>query len=153
LKQGISNLTGDCHKVLPAGQTLLEDAANLTFFDARSSGSGNQTVAQVAPSLAPYNPSGTLQSLVGGNNALTLNGPGSSISNIVLLGLQFFMDPAQGNNSDFSVGQGTVLVHELLHFATQLNDDKFVSQYGIQQQPYESASSAISRWLQNGCKN
>jgi len=110
-------------------------------------------VAQVAPSLAPYNSPDNLASIVGSNNAITLNGPSNSISGTVLLGTQFWMDPATGSNANFSFGQGIVLVHELLHFATQLNDAQFVSQYGIQQVQYESASSAISTWLQNGCKN
>jgi hypothetical protein len=65
------------------------------------------------------------------------------------------MDPLQGTNSGAVpvFGQSTVLVHELLHFATQLGDSQFVAKYGIQQQQYESASSAISRWLQNDCNN
>ena len=66
--------------------------------------------------------------------------------------LQFFLDPVQGNNANLSVGQGTVLVHELLHFATQLDDNAFVGTYGIALQG-ETASSAISRWLQSNCNN
>jgi hypothetical protein len=150
-------LGANCQKVLPAQQTLLTDANNLTFYDARSSASGSQTVAQVAPALASYNPAGSLQSIVGGSSAVTLNGPpneGSSlsISNTVILGPQFFLDPAQGNNSNFTIGQGTVLVHELLHYATQLRDNAFVNAYGIALDG-ETSSSAISRWLQSDCKN
>ena len=63
------------------------------------------------------------------------------------------MNPAQGNNSNYEVGQGTDLLHELLHYATQLSDDAFVQAYGIQLQPGEKSSPAISRWLQHDCKN
>ncbi len=44
-----------------------------------------------------------------------LFGANGSISNTVLLGQQFFMDPVTGNNASYSLGQGIVLVHELLH--------------------------------------
>jgi RHS repeat-associated protein len=157
LRAAIGELAGDCQKVLPSQQTLLDDAKDLQFFDARATASGNQTVAQIAPALAPYNPSGTLQTIVGGANAVILTGPpngsASSISSTVVLGLQFFLDPETGKNSNFSVGQGTVLIHELLHYGVQMGDDLFVSSYGIKQQQYESSSSAINRWLQNDCKN
>src|SRR5271157_4556526 len=144
LTQAISGLTGNCAQLFNQ-QDLLNDAKDLQFFDARSSGSGNQTVAQIAPGLAPYNSSGTLQSIVGSANAVTLNGPGGSISADVLLGSQFFADPVTGNNANFSVGQGMVLVHEALHYFTQLDDAGFVKQYGIQPdaKSNESNSSAI----------
>jgi RHS repeat-associated protein len=155
LKATIQNLGPNCQKVLPSEQTLLTDASQLQFLDAQTeSTTGNQTIAQAAANLAPYNPPGTLSSVLGGNNAITLNGPNNSISNTVLLSSQFFLDPVYGSNANFSVGQGVVLLHELLHYATQLGDAAFVSQYGItKQDQYESNSSAISAWLQNGCKN
>ena len=62
------------------------------------------------------------------------------------------LDPTQRNNSIYLFTQGTVLVHELLHYATQLGDDAFVKAYGIVPQ-HESSSSAISRWLQDDCQN
>ena len=80
------------------------------------------------------------------------NGSASSISSTVILGLQFFLDPETGRNSNFSVGQGTVLIHELLHYAVQMGDDLFTSTYKIARQQNESSSSAINRWLQNDCK-
>ena len=39
-------------------------------------------------------------------------GPNSTISSTILLGGQFFLDPVKGNNTNFTVGQGTVLIHE-----------------------------------------
>jgi RHS repeat-associated protein len=153
LIMAIQDLGANCQSVLPSQSILLQDASQLTFIDAEPSASGGQTVAQAAANLAPYNPSGTLSSITGGTSAVTLNGPNASISNVVLLGTQFFMDPAYGNNANFSFGQGTVLVHELLHYATQLGDAAFVSNYNIALQPNETASSAIGEWLQNGCKN
>ena len=149
----IQDLGANCQSILPSQDTLLQDAADLTFINAEPSVSGGQTVSQVAPSLAPYNPTGSLQSIVSGASAVILDGPSGSIGSVVLLGTQFFMDPAYGNNSNFSFGQGTVLLHELLHFATQLGDAAFASTYNIKVQQNESASSAISEWLQNGCKN
>jgi hypothetical protein len=119
--------------------------------------SGSQTVAQITPNLAPYNPSGSIESIVGTSDAVILfgppNGPAKSISSTVILGKQFFLDPTEGVNSNMSVGQGTVLVHELLHYAVQMGDDAFASSYGIGKLENESSSSAINRWLQNGCKN
>ena len=154
LKQAINSLSANCQKVLPSQQTLLAEANDLKFFDARPTASGNQTVAQIAPDLAPYNPSGTLQSIAGGStDATILNGPNGSISNTVLLGSQFFLDPVQGNNANYSVGQGIVLVHELLHYGTQLGDAQFVGKYNINLLVGDSNSSAINRWLQNDCKN
>jgi RHS repeat-associated protein len=157
LRAAIYDLNGNCANVLPNQQTLLADATDLQFVDARANASGNQTVAQIAPALSPYNPPGTLQTMLGGANALILfgppNGSASSISNTVILGQQFFLDPPTGVNSNYSVGQGTVLLHELLHYAVQMGDDLFVSDYGITQGQFESSSSAINRWLQNDCKN
>ena len=158
LRTAIGRLKGNCIKVLPDKQTLLSDAGDLQFFDARATSSGNLTVRQVTPNLAPYNPSGTLQTMLGGANAQILYGPPNGSANIisstVILGDQFFLDPASGNNSNLAVGQGTVLVHELLHYAVQMGDDLFVSSYNIKyQDQYESSSSAINRWLQNDCNN
>ncbi len=154
LNQAVKNLGKNCKKILPTQQTLLADAKDLKFIDARPSASGARTVAQIAPSVTAYNSSGSLQSLVGGAAAVILwGGSHGEISNTVLLGEQFFRNPVQGNNANYSVGQGTVLVHELLHYATQLGDDRFVDTYGITLQKYESSSAAISRWLQNDCKN
>jgi hypothetical protein len=62
-----------------------------------------------------------------------------------------YLVPAQGNNRNFLIGQGTVLVHELLH-ATQLSDNAFVKTYGIALND-ETSSAEISRWLQDECKN
>jgi hypothetical protein len=132
---------------------LLKDAGQLSFFDARASANGNKTVSQISPLLAAYNPTSTLQSIVGNANAVILNGAKGSISNTVLLGDQFFLDEVYGNNANYAVGQTTVLLHELLHYATQLGDSQLVSKYGIQPQQYESSSSAINRWLQDDCKN
>jgi RHS repeat-associated protein len=153
LNSTITSLDPQCSKVLPGTDVLLKDAGQLNFFDARASADGNKTVPQIAPALAAYNPTGTLQSIVGGANAVTLNGAKGSISNTILLGNQFFLDDIYGNNANYSVGQTAVLLHELLHYATQLGDDAFVSKYGIQPQQYESSSSAINRWLQNDCRN
>jgi hypothetical protein len=153
LKLTINSLGPECTKVLPTADVLRMNADELSFFDARSSADGNKTIAQIAPALAAYNPTGTLQGIVGGDNAVTLYGASGSISSRVLLGNQFFLDDVYGNNKNFSVGQTAVLLHELLHYAAQRGDDQFVSAYGISRQQYESSSSAINRWLQNDCKN
>jgi RHS repeat-associated protein len=159
MTNAIKSLGSNCQKVLPDQQTLLTDARDLNYVDARSGASGSQTIAQVAPNLAAYNGSGSLQSITTGMGAVILYGPpngaSASISSTVILGQQFWLDPPQGNNANFQVGQGVVLIHELLHYATQLSDDAFVTKYGVQVQSgtLESTSSAISRWLQNDCKN
>ena len=155
LQTAIQQLHGDCLTVLPSKQQLLSDAEDLQFFDAQSTASGSQSVAQIAPGLAPYNAPGSLQSIVKGY-AVTLDGPpnGSapSISSTVLLGSNFFATSPESNASTSTVGQGIVLVHELLHYAVQMGDDQFASSYKIDLQG-DTPSSAISRWLQNGCKN
>jgi RHS repeat-associated protein len=153
LRQAIADLGSNCAKILPDEATLLADAKELRFVDSQPSANGNLTVAQIAPGLAPYNPSGTLSSIVGSDNAVTLTGSQNTISNTVLLGAQFFLDPITGNNANYEVGQGTVLLHELLHYPTQMGDSSFVSNYGITLQQFESPSSAISRWLKNDCNN
>ncbi len=64
LNNAIKALSNNCFTALGfTQQTLLADAKNESYFDARSSGSGNQTVAQIAPQLASYNPTGTLQQI------------------------------------------------------------------------------------------
>jgi hypothetical protein len=153
----VKNLDPNCQKVLSAHnisrQTLLNDATTLNFINASPNASGSESVAQIAPALAPYNLPGSLQSIVRGGNAVTLFGPNNSISNTVLLGAQFFLDPLQGNNANYTFGQGTVLVHELLHYASQLTDPQFVINFGILMNGQQSYSSAISTWLQNHCNN
>jgi RHS repeat-associated protein len=153
LELTIGMLGIQCTKVLPSAVVLVKDAGQLKFFDARPSADGDKSVGQIAPALAAYNPANTLQNIVGGDNAVTLNGANGSISSTILLGKQFFLDDVYGNNANYSVGQTTVLLHELLHYATQLGDDAFASKYGIKAQQYETNSSAINRWLQNDCKN
>jgi len=108
--------------------------------------------------LAPYNPTGSLSGLVGGTYARILDGPSgvnNGVSNYVLLGTNFFSSPVTGSDSNLTVGQGTTLVHEFLHFYTGDNDANFVRDYGITVDTgaMETASSAINRWLQNGCTN
>ncbi|MGA2146296.1 MAG: hypothetical protein ABSH49_15180 [Bryobacteraceae bacterium] len=153
LTTAIGELPSSCTQVLPNVNTLLSDAKNLDFIDASPGASGSETVAQVAPTLAAYNPSGPLSSIVSGTYAVTLNGPGNSISNVVLLSSNFWATDSYGNNANYSVGQGTALVHELLHYVTQYSDPAFVQNYGISVPQGASYSSAISAWLQNGCKN
>jgi len=51
LNKAIKNLGAHCKNVLPTQQTLLEDAKDLKFFDARAGVSGSETVAQIAPAL------------------------------------------------------------------------------------------------------
>jgi RHS repeat-associated protein len=157
LLSAITELGENCRKVLPSEQQLRANANDITFYDARPEASGGLTVAQINSSLAPYNPTGNLSSMLSGNGAVILYGPPNgttlSISNTVLLGANFFAASWQGNNANFAVGQATFLIHELLHYSTQMDDEAFVRGYGItHQDQYESNSSAISRWLQNDCK-
>ena len=148
LKDKIKDLGPGCKRALPSQKTLLKKADNLVFWNGSSSGMGGVQISQLLPDIAPYNQqnsanNSTLGSIVGDSNAVTLWGPNGSISDNVDLGNNFY--------SSNSSKQQTTLLHELLHYATQFDDNGFVQQYGIQPAPYESSSAAISDWINHDC--
>jgi len=135
----LSHLSKNCEKVLPTAQ-LKTNAADLSFWDGR--GSLGNVLASAIPGVVEQ---GTIGQAVGSNYAKILSGPEDTISPEVVLGQSFF----QKN----SAGQGITLLHELLHYTTQMGDKKFYEAYGIQSTDGDGYSSAISTWLIHDCKN
>jgi hypothetical protein len=123
----INNLSANCQKALPEKATLLSDAKDLKFLDARTS-------AGLAADL-------------GGNNAIDLwldpSNPSLGLSPNIVVGQKFFgFDPGR---------QGLTLLHELLHYATQLDDRQFDISHSIVPQVGQSWSAALTDWLSNDC--
>ena len=88
-----------------------------------------------------------LQQNGGTANAVTLLGPNGTISPNVDLGLGFFIQVS------YAV-QGTMLLHELLHYATQEGDSQIDQTYGITVQGIgNNPSAAFESWLENDCNN
>ena len=75
-------------------------------------------------------------------------GPAAPTVNLpdIILTPNFFNAPAQ-----IGVDQMLVLVHELLHYTSQMGDQQLVNAFGIQQGANETASHALSAWLASGC--
>jgi RHS repeat-associated protein len=148
LDYAIQNLGKNCLKILPSVSTLQSDAQDLTFWDSRLQGS--LPVAFI-PGVVASTPGQTLASALQQNggtaNAVTLLGPNGTISPNVDLGLGFFIQVS------YAV-QGTMLLHELLHYATQEGDSQIDQTYGITVQGIgNNPSAAFESWLENDCNN
>jgi hypothetical protein len=98
----------------------------------------------LVPGAVPVPSGATIASSVGGANAVTLWGPNHTISSNVVLGTGFFMKnyPAQQ----------TILLHELLHYTLQKDDQQVDQKYNILPGPFDSFSSAFNNWLTNNCQ-
>lgn len=149
LANELANLTPHCEDVLPVGQ-LTQKAGDLSFWDVRI----NATVPLSAIGAANVQLSngkfatniGTAMTLYPSAAAVTLGAVGGGLSNNVVLGSYFFNNESAGD-------QGITLLHELLHYATQLGDVQFDQKYGITGAPGQSASAALTSWLTNDCHN
>jgi hypothetical protein len=125
--------------------TLVADAKDLVYYDGRVQPS---TPISLIPGAVPSKTGATLASELkdaGDANAVVLWGPNGSVSHDVDLGPGFF-------NQDPSA-QGVTLLHELLHYALQMNDQTIDQTYGITGQIGDTYSSAFSAWLANDCTN
>jgi hypothetical protein len=141
LNNEIAGLSANCQKVLPAAQTLLADAKDMTFYDGKA-----LAHAPVSVFLPGYT-SNTFGMVVGDNYAVTVRVPNSptALSSNIVLGSMFF--------NAGSSRQGLTLLHELLHYATQMDDQQFDAAYGIFGRAGETASSALTNWLSHDCQN
>jgi RHS repeat-associated protein len=136
----INNLLRPCSSILASRSTLRTKASQLSFWDARVNGS---VPVSMVPGAVPVPSGATIGSSIGGANAVTLWGPNYSISPNVVLGTGFFMKnyPAQQ----------TILLHELLHYTLQKNDQQVDQKYNILPGLFDSFSSAFNNWLTNNC--
>jgi RHS repeat-associated protein len=144
LKLELQNLSPNCRKVLPPMRTLVADSLAVVYWDARPSAYGSITISDAIPG---YSWSGTFQNTVGSFYAVDLlDGNGIPTQNIDL-GSAFFDATA--------ARQGLTLLHELLPYETGPNHQQFDEdpKDKIAIQNGDNASSALTAWLSNDCKN
>lgn len=139
----INSLTKPCSSILPSRPTLRAKANQLSFWDARVSGS---IPVSSLPGSVPSVPGATVGSEVTDAYAVTLYGPNHSYSSNIVLSSAFFVQ-----NYGYSAQQ-TTLLHEALHYTLQKNDQQVVQKYNILPGPFDTFSSAFNEWLTNNCQ-
>jgi RHS repeat-associated protein len=143
LNYQLAHMSTNCQKVLPTNATLVSDAKDLTFWDGRADGA--MPLSSIPGVVQSGSNRTTVGQELGGSVAVTLSGAGGTVAPQVVLGGPFF--------NELPSSQGLTLLHELLHYALQEGDVAFDRNYGITGKPGDSASSAMSKWLANDCKN
>ena len=148
LLRAIEDLTENCVDGIETTRSELRASAReLRFFDGRPSEGGSANIQQLLGSIYGLEPGVTFNSVTFGESATTLFYKERGISNVVVLGAQFF------HHSTSIARQGAVLVHELLHYHLQMGDAKMARAY-IENKKWgeNEASVRITEWLEGGCR-
>lgn len=137
LNRALNKLSDNCIRQLGSISVLKVSAMKLNFWDGRPQGDGLLNASTVVPGAS----GARLMDIRYGSYAYVIN-VGKRITNHVVLKANFFSQSRRD--------QDITLVHEMLHYHFQLDDDDFAKKFNFYKAG-ESSSARISEWLKSGC--